>query len=1030
MIIEKPVYTGFSIVRDIDCAHLRVSLFAQDATIRPLSLTSHLMKISKEHLPKVTTYLSLVAVIVLSAVVIIANVKNGVLSNNSTSYLTGVVGPVGDGKAFNGSSLDLSIAFPATTTPSCPPSGSTMRTYPVPSFPYPVNLYATTNIGADDQLKVMYGSGTYIFGKWVVNSYCGDTRYVTANLPVASTTLILVKVPANTPMTFYNTDTIGSGTSASGIISFVQDTSTYTIALVASTSPTTSTGGVISGGGSFAANTSITVTATPNTGYTFTGWTENGTLVSTAPYYTFTVSKNRNLVANFIQGVVRFTVTTTASTTSAGNVAGAGSYSPNSSVTVHTSPKDPGFTFVNWTEGGAEVATTLDYTFTITGNRDLVANYTGSSSKAYIYLNSNPTAGGKVTCTGVAVPATYISTSPIKGTSFTAYASSSPGYVFLNWTEGSTVLTTNTDYQFIVSGNRYITANFTPLPAVSTVKMIGNGTSLKNVYSDQSNSTSLTNALVVPPPRTVKANPDEYFVPGKGILTNGIVVAIAFSANSDVEFIALDQSIPFTITLNGKTVTDKLYKVTRSSGFTYNSLPTVFYAAAVPLQKVDPYGIGGSAKVTLTTSGLGATLKKAIGTASTFPTATIPVTNILTEPNFYGASLPTNAVTMTSCPIVTPKIVTKTVLKIDNILAAYFGKNPLCKDYGIMSKEFNKSVWKLVDGTMGEIDYGIDSVKGECSNLSTDPIGAIGKMSDYLKDVGNQLMDVSDASWNYAGQVVNYVGSTDPDDRWGVYYLDLAKKVGGVAAKAFDFKGYQDCFNSAGGGSAGHTACLGKFLGDNVVAFIGMELASENIWAKGAATLGKQLADAELVADGYRLLEKADYTYYAYEENAVNTNFGTTIDPAYILYHKKLKTELWNEYLSHIQPGDLSHPMPVKFYPSSCTAGSIGTPMIQDTLLGPVVDFTDNDIVIHPSFAHDMKGVQTAAYMNAQLDARDLYNVGKLPSLPVNGVDLKYKWDKSAGNFSTDYAKALASGDKNVHAEFFKKYLRLWSWGD
>ena len=58
-------------------------------------------------------------------------------------------------------------------------------------------------------------------------------------------------------------------------------------------------GGTVSGGGTFAAGTSQTVTASFNTGYTFSNWTEGGSVVSTSTSYTFTLSANRTLVANF-----------------------------------------------------------------------------------------------------------------------------------------------------------------------------------------------------------------------------------------------------------------------------------------------------------------------------------------------------------------------------------------------------------------------------------------------------------------------------------------------------------------------------------------------------------------------------------------------------------------------------------------------------------------------------------------------------------------------------------------------------------
>ncbi|MBO6025796.1 MAG: hypothetical protein J6P73_00945, partial [Bacteroidales bacterium] len=58
-------------------------------------------------------------------------------------------------------------------------------------------------------------------------------------------------------------------------------------------------GGEVSGGGTYAEGTDCTLTATANTGYDFTNWTENGEVVSTEATYSFTVSGDRELVANF-----------------------------------------------------------------------------------------------------------------------------------------------------------------------------------------------------------------------------------------------------------------------------------------------------------------------------------------------------------------------------------------------------------------------------------------------------------------------------------------------------------------------------------------------------------------------------------------------------------------------------------------------------------------------------------------------------------------------------------------------------------
>jgi uncharacterized repeat protein (TIGR02543 family) len=55
----------------------------------------------------------------------------------------------------------------------------------------------------------------------------------------------------------------------------------------------------MSGSGTFTAGPTRTVTAKAKSGYTFVNWTENGTVASTAASYTFTLTGNRNLVANF-----------------------------------------------------------------------------------------------------------------------------------------------------------------------------------------------------------------------------------------------------------------------------------------------------------------------------------------------------------------------------------------------------------------------------------------------------------------------------------------------------------------------------------------------------------------------------------------------------------------------------------------------------------------------------------------------------------------------------------------------------------
>ena len=58
-------------------------------------------------------------------------------------------------------------------------------------------------------------------------------------------------------------------------------------------------GGTVVGAGSYHEGQDCTLVAIPNAGYVFSNWTENGIVVSTNPTYTFSVTSNHALIANF-----------------------------------------------------------------------------------------------------------------------------------------------------------------------------------------------------------------------------------------------------------------------------------------------------------------------------------------------------------------------------------------------------------------------------------------------------------------------------------------------------------------------------------------------------------------------------------------------------------------------------------------------------------------------------------------------------------------------------------------------------------
>lgn len=222
-------------------------------------------------------------------------------------------------------------------------------------------------------------------------------------------------------------------------------------AVVLSANPTA--GGTTIGAGSFDAGSSVTVSARVNTGYTFVDWTENGVRVSTSSNIQFTLNANRNFVANFRAiPASQFAVLLTSSPAAGGTTDGEGAYAAGTSVTI-TSVANTGYTFTNWTDlaSGAVVSASPNYTFALSANRSLVANF---------LLNT-------YTLTVTAVNGT-VSKAPDQatynhGSNVVLTATPAAGYVFSSWS-GDATGTTN-PLTVNMTSNKNITANFTAIPA-------------------------------------------------------------------------------------------------------------------------------------------------------------------------------------------------------------------------------------------------------------------------------------------------------------------------------------------------------------------------------------------------------------------------------------------------------------------------------------------------------------------------------------------------------------------------------------
>ena len=114
----------------------------------------------------------------------------------------------------------------------------------------------------------------------------------------------------------------------------------YIITVVASPS----NGGIVSGGGAYYYGDYTTLTAIPNSGYEFVGWSDG----SNEPNHTVMVTGNATYTATFAAGgSTYYTVSAYVSPTGAGTVSGTGTF-PAGSTTTLTAIANSGYAFDHW----------------------------------------------------------------------------------------------------------------------------------------------------------------------------------------------------------------------------------------------------------------------------------------------------------------------------------------------------------------------------------------------------------------------------------------------------------------------------------------------------------------------------------------------------------------------------------------------------------------------------------------------------------------------------------------------------------
>ncbi|KNZ42624.1 InlB B-repeat-containing protein [Acetobacterium bakii] len=193
--------------------------------------------------------------------------------------------------------------------------------------------------------------------------------------------------------------------------------------------------------------------------YIFNGWyasLADDVALSTSETYTFILEEDTTLIASYKEN--SFTVDVTSEDVTMGTVSQTGTnpYKLSDSVTV-TAVSEKGYKFAYWSNGNSvSVSQLAEYTFDVTDDETLIANFVGNSVK--IQVQCDYVEGGTVTSDDVDIPETGLVTTA--GESITLKAEEKKDYEFEGWYENGKKVEKKDTYTFVAEKDRTLVAAF------------------------------------------------------------------------------------------------------------------------------------------------------------------------------------------------------------------------------------------------------------------------------------------------------------------------------------------------------------------------------------------------------------------------------------------------------------------------------------------------------------------------------------------------------------------------------------------
>jgi uncharacterized repeat protein (TIGR02543 family) len=337
---------------------------------------------------------------------------------------------------------------------------------------------------------------------------------------------------------------------------FVGTPPTPQFTLTTSVSPS-GAGTITPATGKYDQGTPVTVTATANTGYQFTGW--SGACTGTGSC-TVTISSDKTVIANF--ALVQYTLTTVVSPSGAGAVTPAsGSKFDHGTQVAVTATANTGYQFTGWSGGGC--SGTGACTLTMTGNTTVTATF--ALVQHTLTPAVSPSGAGAIT---PSVPTKYDYNTLVSVT-----AAANPGYQFTGW---SGACSGTGACNVTMTSDKTVTANFAVVQYTLTpgTTPSGAGTIIPSAPTKYNYNTT----VIV----TATGNPGYQFTGWSGACTGTGPCSVLMTGDRSVtaNYVVLQYTLTPSVNPSGAGTTTP----SAPTKYNYNTTVSVTAAAATGFQ--------------------------------------------------------------------------------------------------------------------------------------------------------------------------------------------------------------------------------------------------------------------------------------------------------------------------------------------------------------------------------------------------------------------------------------------------------------